>query len=576
LLMVAFGAELAIVLLFSLIGGLVATRFRQPAVLGLLIAGAIIGPNALGLVSQSDLINTFAELGAAFLLFTIGVEFSVSKLLRIGLRAIIVAALKLAFVFIITYEVALLTGMSLFSAFILGAILSITSTALVAKMLYENHLKGRKEAYLLMAVLIIEDVYAVFLLTLFSAIKVGGGTPQYHELLIPLVSALLILAVVFILMQKVLRRLFSWVLKHKNEESFVLVALVLAVGFGYAASTMGLEPSIGAFVGGSMAAALPGGRVIERSIKPFTAAFSSIFFLSMGMLVIPETLITLLPFILLFALLNIAAKFVGIGMSTYITGLNGKQAVFAGLTMLSVGEFSLLLAREGATLVSFDLIGFTAGVVVITALAASLASGKEERVYGFLSRSLPTGISLSLLHFSTYFTSVIRRFEPGGRFFKTFVRESMNALLNIFIMVLVLGAAALFIPYVQGWGIEYMGYAIGIITLLLCVKPFLNVLESAKEMMDSFTDAFLRMRRRRGHARLNERLMKDSMLFLFFLLFSMNMPLLLGLVRLERLWPLSYIPVGISILLFWDMSRVLRRMFGGMRRLKQADRIRKR
>src|SRR3989344_2850965 len=258
----SFEAELAIVLLF-----------------------ALIGPNALGLVSQSELIENFAELGAVFLLFTIGVHFSASKLMRIGVRAMVIAALKLAIVFTSVYEVALLVGLSLFEAFILGAILSITSTALVARMLQDMRAIRKLEASVMIATLIIDDVYAVFLLMLFSNVETNGGALQYRELLVPLLSALVTLAAVYLVVGVVMKELLKWTMRQGSDEALVLAALSLAVGFSYAAGAVGLEPSIGAFIGGSLAAAMPGGRVIERSMMPFTASFSAIFFLSMGMLV---------------------------------------------------------------------------------------------------------------------------------------------------------------------------------------------------------------------------------------------------------------------------------------------------
>ena len=567
--MVSFEAELAIVLLFSLIGGLVAVRFRQPAVVGLLIAGALIGPNALGLVSQSELIENFAELGAVFLLFTIGVHFSASKLMRIGVRAMVIAALKLAIVFTSVYEVALLVGLSLFEAFILGAILSITSTALVARMLQDMRAIRKLEASVMIATLIIEDVYAVFLLMLFSNVETNGGALQYRELLVPLLSALVTLAAVYLVVGVVMKELLKWTMRQGSDEALVLAALSLAVGFSYAAGAVGLEPSIGAFIGGSLAAAMPGGRVIERSMMPFTASFSAIFFLSMGMLVDPSSLVALLPLIVLFSLVNIGSKFLGMGLSVYLTGMRAKQAVFAGLGMLSVGEFSLLLSRAGAPLVGFDLVGFTASIVVISAVASSLVAGREEQVHVRIAKSLPKGMLTSLARFSQYFRSVIRSFEPGGKSFRTFVREGGRLVLNGSSVIAVVGSAVLFMPYMARLTDLPLGYAALVAAIIVSAKPLSMAFRSMREIMDDFSDAFLHFRKKRSITKMNERLRRDAVLFMFFILLSMNMPLLLTLLRLGGFWPLSYIALALSALLVWDMSRVLRALFRRAR-IRQA------
>ncbi|MFH1470835.1 MAG: cation:proton antiporter, partial [Candidatus Micrarchaeota archaeon] len=183
-------AQLGVVSMFALLGGVIATRFNKPSVLGLLVAGALIGPNALGLVHEAGLITILTEIGAVLLLFRIGLEFNVSKLLKIGPRAIVVGVLKISFVFIVTYEASLLLGLTIFESMILGATVSITSTAIVAKILAEKGMSRRPEYKLLIATLIIEDVFAIFMLTLVSSLRPSSEPYSPHMLLISFVIAI--------------------------------------------------------------------------------------------------------------------------------------------------------------------------------------------------------------------------------------------------------------------------------------------------------------------------------------------------------------------------------------------------
>src|SRR3989338_4457564 len=153
--------SLGILFFCAIIGGLIASRFRQPAVFGLLLVGAIIGPSSLNLVQDSKMIGMMADFGAILMLFIIGLEFDISKLMKIGARSILIGLLKFAIVLFFGYETTLLLGFSVKVALFVGVILSFSSTIVVVKVLEQKEMFSRKEVPLLIAVLIIEDIIAV-------------------------------------------------------------------------------------------------------------------------------------------------------------------------------------------------------------------------------------------------------------------------------------------------------------------------------------------------------------------------------------------------------------------------------
>jgi CPA2 family monovalent cation:H+ antiporter-2 len=128
-------SELVLVFIFSLLGLIAAVRLRLPPIMGILLIGALVGPNALGWISNSEMVNSFSEIGAILLLFVIGIEFSINKIMKFGVRAILVAFLKITSVFVIVYETAILLGFNSFEALILGNIFAVTSTTLFTKLI---------------------------------------------------------------------------------------------------------------------------------------------------------------------------------------------------------------------------------------------------------------------------------------------------------------------------------------------------------------------------------------------------------------------------------------------------------
>ena len=205
----AFNIELGLILLFSIVGGVLAVRFRQPSVLGLVIIGAIVGPNTLGFIRDTSLINISIEIGAILLLFTVGIEFSLQRLLNFGLRVVLIAALKLGFVFLIAYYSALFLGFSFIAALYIGVILSITSTVIVVKILDQKGLSKKEELPLLIAILILEDIFGVFALTFFSSLNTRLDLNPL-SIFTGLIISLTVMVLAYMLLQRLLKPALNW------------------------------------------------------------------------------------------------------------------------------------------------------------------------------------------------------------------------------------------------------------------------------------------------------------------------------------------------------------------------------
>ncbi len=459
--------EIGFLIIFATIAGALAIRFKQPAVLGLLAIGAIIGPYNLKLVQASELVNTFADVGAVLLLFTIGIEFNVSKLSKLGMRVFLIALFKLGIVFLLSYWFGALLGFSPILSLYLGAILSISSTALVVRVLEQKEMINRKEVPILVASLIVEDLFAIFFLTVFSSLNAGEQVTSFG-LLASIVTALAILSAAYVILLRVLRVVFDWLVKYQAGETMVFSALSLGVGLSFFAESVHLTPSIGAFLAGSLVASLPKGEELERAISPFALVFSSLFFMSIGMLIDISSLGQYWLLIALISIANIIFKFVGTSISAYLFGFSSRSAVFSGLAMLSVGEFSLLIAKEGASVSSgiIDLVGVTSVVVFISSLATSLLVGRYEGIHLFTTNIMPYSLKRRGRRFAEYMREITSVFEGSNRFSMAFSKVGASIIDNAGTIGVFLGLTGAGWYLLSNYTVELFGITIGAFGIL--------------------------------------------------------------------------------------------------------------
>lgn len=430
--------SLGILFLCAIIGGIIAAKFKQPAVFGLLLVGAIIGPNSLNLVQDANMMRIMADFGAILLLFIIGLEFDVSKLMKVGARSILIGFLKFAIVLFFGYETTLLLGFGSKIALFIGVILSFSSTVVIIKVLKQKEMFSRNEVPLLVAVLIIEDIIAVFVLTFFSSASASSlGVISTIE---RVVFSIAILVLSYILVMKILRFCISIILKNYSDEP-VLTFLSLSIGalFSYFAFYLGLTPSAGAFLAGSLIASLPNSKDYGKAIHPYALIFTSIFFISMGTFVDFKVIESNLPLISALIFTVFISRFIAIGFLTFlIANFKNEQPFFSSIAMVSVGEFSLLVAKESENFsLGMDLVTITAAIIFISAILMSIGIGYSESIHNLINSRVPIKSRLRLEKLSDYMRRFFDQIEIENFFTKKMRRESraalMLAVLSIFV-----------------------------------------------------------------------------------------------------------------------------------------------
>jgi len=468
--------SIGILFLCAIVGGIIATRFKQPAVFGLLLVGAIVGPHSLKLVENVDMITTMAEIGAILMLFTIGLEFDISKLLKLGARSILIGLLKFAIVLFFGYQATLLMGFSVQVALFIGVILSFSSTVVIVKVLEQKEMFSRKEVPLLIAVLIIEDILAVFALTFFSGVKdpSAGILPIFEKIIFSV--AILIFA--YIIMMKVLKYIINIIRKNSSDESLLtFLSLGLGALFSWFASYLGLTPSAGAFLAGSLIASLPNAKEYGKAIRPWALIFTSIFFISMGTLVDFATVKSYLPLIGVLLLTVIVSRFIAVGFVTMLlANFRDDQPLFSSIAMISVGEFSLLVAKEGQKFgLGIDLVTITAAIIFTTAIIMSIGINYSEKIHSSFNSRGSSRAKIRFEKLSGYMRRFFDQTEIENFFTNKLKSESKLALmlgivllfafliLRKFSLLIKSGLGPVFLYVFYGLSIIILGYLLNLI-----------------------------------------------------------------------------------------------------------------
>jgi len=490
----AFSAELGLILLFSILGGVLAVRFRQPSVLGLILIGAIVGPYNLGFIKDASLIHTSIEIGAILLLFTVGIEFSLQHLLNLGLRVLIIAVLKLGIVFLLSYYTSFLLGFDFVTSLYLGVILSITSTVIVIKILDQKGMSKREELPLLIAVLIIEDIFGVFALTFFSGLNTRVDLSPLN-LFTRLVISLALMALSYIVLRRILSRLISWLVKYSTEDTITFTSLGLCGGMSYLALLLNLSPSVGAFLAGNIVASLPNSKAFEKAIHPFILTFTSLFFFSIGTIVNFSAITGSAYIIIILFLVNILAKFLSIGFGSYIfTNFTGRHAVFSGVAMLSVGEFSLLIAKEAGSLnLGIDLVSITAAVIFLSSIAMSVLIGHYGRIYDFTLSIVPGRVREDMKLTSKYLNNISWAMIKDRVSAQKIAREWKSVLNSVTVLFFVFVSGFLIWRYFNGIFMDILKSQVilYVIIISIAIAVIFPAFKIATKAYDMFRDSLL-------------------------------------------------------------------------------------
>ncbi|WP_231463486.1 MULTISPECIES: cation:proton antiporter [unclassified Pedobacter] len=385
-------ADLGLILAAAGITTLLFKKIKQPLVLGYILAGLLVGPHFsfLPTVTDQKSITIWAEIGVIFLLFSLGLEFSFKKLVKVGGSSSITAIVEVIFMLLIGYAAGSLMGWSTMDSIFLGGILSVSSTTIIIRAFEELGVKHKKFAGLVFGVLIVEDLVAILLLVLLSTLAVSqqfAGT----EMLISILKLAFFLILWFLGGIFLIPTFLKATRKLMNDETMLIVSLALCLVMVLLAVKVGFSPALGAFIMGSILAETTQAEKIEHLTKSVKDLFAAIFFVSVGMLIDPKVLVDYAIPIIVVTLATVLGKLISSSLGALLSGQPLKTSVQAGMSLAQIGEFSFIIATLGLTLkvTSEFLYPIAVAASAITTFTTPYLIKSSESFYNFLNRVLP-------------------------------------------------------------------------------------------------------------------------------------------------------------------------------------------
>jgi monovalent cation:H+ antiporter-2, CPA2 family len=450
---VAFLQDLAVVMIVAGLVTILFHRLKQPVVLGYIMAGVIIGPHTppFPLIHDQETIQTLAELGVVFLMFSLGLEFSLRKLKKVGVTALVAAALEILLMAWVGYEVGLLFGWSRMDSIFLGAMLSISSTTIIVKALAELG-KGKEPfAQLIFGILIVEDILAIVMIALLSGIAMSGSLEL--SAVTGTVSRLgIFLVVALVLGLLSVPRLLSYVAKFKSNEMLLVTVLGLCFGVSLLAVKLGYSVALGAFVIGAVIAESREIVKIEHLMEPIRDLFSAVFFVAIGLMIQPAMLIKYWLPIVVITVAVIVGKVLTCSFGAFIAGNDRRTSLRVGMGLAQIGEFSFIIASLGLTLkVTSDfLYPIAVTVSAITTLCTPYLIKASDPVVNWFERLAPRNVAAWMDIYTRRVSELgTQNTSPSaGRFIR---KWTWQVLLNLALIAGVFVAAVFVRQFQPGW-----------------------------------------------------------------------------------------------------------------------------
>jgi len=491
--------DLALILITAGVITVVFKWLKQPLVLGYILAGFFIGPyfKWFPVITDPTSVHVWSDIGIVFLMFALGLEFSIKKLKKVGATGAITALTELAIMFIIGNIAGHLLGFKDMDCIFLGCMLSISSTAIIIKSFDDLKLKQQKFTSTVTAVLVVEDIVAVLLLVVLSTISVSR-TFNGGELAMSMVKLAFFLVVWFVFGIYLIPTFLRWMRKYMTEETLLLVAVGLCFGMVVLAAQAGFSTALGAFVMGAILAETIEADVIHRLITPLKNLFSAVFFVSVGMLVQPAVLGKYWLTIVIIAACIIVFKSMAATTGVLLSGKPLKTALQSGLCFCQIGEFSFIIAGLGMSygVIDKNLYPIIVSVSILTTFVTPYMIKGGLPLYNWLEPRLPEKLKKHLEHYSEHAES----YDEGRATMGTFIKKQLyNILLHSAVLAAIsLLSISLLRPFLDGLmaelGIPQLwSRLIGLVGTLGIMAPFLWAVavkgvskKRIKEMFDTY------------------------------------------------------------------------------------------
>ena len=481
--------DLALILVMAGVVTLIFKKLKQPLVLGYIVAGFLVSPHMPYTASVVDVesIHLWADIGVMFLLFSLGLDFSFKKILRMGASPIISTCTIIFCMSMLGLAVGRAFGWGQMDCIFLGGMLAMSSTTIIYKAFDDLGLRQQQFAGLVMSVLILEDILAIVMMVMLSAIAHGNleGGQMLHSVMSIVFFLVLWLVVGIFAIPLFLRSVRNLI----NNEVLLVVALGLCCAMAVFSTQVGFSSAFGAFIMGSILAETIEAERIEKLVEPVKNLFGAIFFVSVGMLVDPKILVEYAIPIALLVLTILVGQSVFGTFSFMLGGESLKSAMRCGFSMAQIGEFSFIIASLGLSLgvISDFLYPVVVAVSVITTFLTPYMIRLATPAYNNLESHLPNKLinSLNQIAVGSHHT------QEQSKWKKLLTQMAIN---TVVYSILTSAAIAMMLTFVlpfmrellPGWELHWYANAVTGVLTVLVIAPFLRAMVMKKNRSEEF------------------------------------------------------------------------------------------
>jgi CPA2 family monovalent cation:H+ antiporter-2 len=445
-----FIQDLAIILGVAGLVSLLFQKIRQPVVLGYIIAGMIVGPYTppFPLITDTSGVKVWAELGVIFLMFSLGLEFSFRKLASVGISAGFTAIIEVFLMIFLGFTCGKLLHWPSMDSFFLGAMLSISSTTVIIKALEELQFKKHRFAEIIFAILIVEDLFAILILVGLSNMALHHEFSGF-SLFVAAYKLVLVVGSWFLMGYFLIPGFIRYVGSVGNREMLTIVSLGLCLGLVVFSAYFDYSVALGAFIMGSILAESVESRRIEERMESLRDLFAAIFFVSVGMLINPQSIFMQIGPILLITGVTIFGKILSTTIGAFSTGQSLKTSIQVGFGIAQIGEFSFIIAGLGTSLgvLTEDLYGIGVAVSLITTFSTPYLIRMSEQMAIQIESRLPSQLKTLLSHYGRWMLKQQTDVQRSNVFYKKLFKWGINGLV---LSVLFILSKAFFLPWMQG------------------------------------------------------------------------------------------------------------------------------
>ena len=476
--------DLALILMVAGIVTLLFKKLKQPLVLGYIVAGFLVSPHmpyTMSVIDDND-IQTWADIGVIFTLFSLGLDFSFKKIVKMGASPIISTVVIVFCMMMLGISVGHGFGWNKMDCIFLGGMLAMSSTTIIYKAFDDMGLRQQKFAGMVMSVLILEDILAIVMMVMLSAIA-GGSTPDGEQMFESVIKIVFFLILWFIVGIFAIPLFLRSVRKLINSETLLIVSLGLCCGMAVLSTKVGFSSAFGAFVMGSILAETIEAEKIIKLVEPVKNLFGAIFFVSVGMLVDPQILVDYaLPILALVLTILIGQAVLGT-FGFMLGGESLKSAMRCGFSIAQIGEFSFIIASLGLSLgvISKFLYPVVVAVSVITTFLTPYMIRLATPSYQVMEKHLPNKLITALNHLATNRPSTTQQSKWKALLRQMTVNTVAYSILSAAVIALMFTfVLPLMRNLLPGWRLHWYANAITGVLTVIFIAPFLRAIVMKK------------------------------------------------------------------------------------------------